>query len=152
MAIEYTTESTILWKMIWDCLSGDAPLIALLGHTSSNSHIGRIQQKEHLNDPCLTFGQQTLAKIPNNDQPRILSLRRLYFQLNAYSEKSDAIAANVMEIALEAIVGERLNYNIYKTEPIDWDQFLTAPYWDEDEKNYRVDSRISIIIKQCSQS
>lgn len=144
-----SSESTYLWKMIWDCLTANSTLTTALGHTSSNPHIGRISQKQQLANPCLTFGQIVLSKIPDNDQPRILTLRRVFFQLSTYSEKSDAIAANLMELTLQAIVGEQLSYAGYITNPVDWDEFTSAPYFDENEKTYRIDSRIKIIIKQC---
>ena len=144
------TETTHLWTMIYQCLTGDATLVAALGHTAAAPHIGRIWQRSSLNDPSIVFGQKVLSPLADNDQPRILTLRNVYVDLLSLSIASDAIASENMDYALEAIVGEVLSYSGYKTNPIEWDSFQSPPYYDEDEKKYRVDARLKIIIKECN--
>lgn len=143
-------ESTHVWTMIYTCLIGDATLIAALGHTSANPHIGRQSQRKHLADPCITFGQQVSGQVVFNDQPRILSLRNIFFQLSAYSENSDVEAMELIDLVLEAIVGEVLSNSGYRTNPIEWDNFTSPPYYDENEEAYRQDTRIKVIVKECS--
>ena len=143
-------EITYLWKMIYDCFTADVPLTTALGHTVANKHIGRVGQRKKLGDPCITFGQQVMGNIADNDQPRILTLREVYFLISSFSINSDMTAADNSELALQAIVGEVLSESNFKTNPIEWDNFSSAPYYDENEQAYRVDVRIKIIIKYCS--
>lgn len=142
------SHTTSIWKLIYDELVGNAALVAALGHTSSNEKIGRMSNKKHLGDPCVVYSQKLSNKLVDEDQERIISIRKKYIELASFSENNDTIAVDNMELVMSALDGKNLTDGTYKVVLLQWDGFSSAGYYDENEKAYRIDTRFLLITRE----
>lgn len=141
-----TLSAKVLY-MLNDTLTSNVILITAIG---AASNIRRYSQRSSITEKGVVFRIQTNGGLVNEDQVKIVSIRRMTVQLSALHVTSDIEVVNISEYIINALVGKRMLHGGYKTNPIQYDGFMSNPYFDENEKKWRVDLRVLIIVKACS--
>lgn len=132
-----------LWSAIWDKLSNDATLITMTGYTTATRSIkrGNSSKKIAFSDTVLravTFQQWTNVRYMKTSTAPIRDITVLF---SCWSKKNDLQCVQLRDYLMTLLDGVDLSnadmFNYYS----EYDDFSPPPYYDKDEKSWRIDLR-----------
>lgn len=135
-----------IWKMVYNLLTADVELTTALGHSVEEPRIFRGQQYKLIKNKnhMILFTMDESQAIEATQ-----SIRDVDIHLSVISRISDVDSDNLSEILIRNLDGKIItddNLNVHGV--IYWDNYKTAPVWDEDDKLWLQDLRFRVTVSE----
>jgi len=132
-----------LWTAIWNKLSNDSTLVSLINYTSSTNTLKRGNSCKKISfsttkPEAVTFQEWTDVRTNKTSNDGMRDITVLFVCWSKRSDSKSDILADYLITLLDGVdisSDDLLNY--YS----DYDDFRSSPYYDDDEKAWRIDIR-----------
>ena len=132
-----------LWTALWEYLIADSTLVSMTGYTSSTYSIKRADDVEKVRysstvTRAVVFGQWTDTRTSKSSTNNMKDITVLF---SCYSKQSGLKAielSDYLQVLLSEVRLTNSDINNYYSE---FDDFVSAPYYDDKEQVWRVDCR-----------